>query len=104
MNEVIKRNEEGKPIAGRYDWKPVSKELLESAARIVSDVYYDMIREKINVHGAIEGGELDWEDVTRLSVIMDELGLNADIPDDIVGEFAERGYGEVYPNGKKSAE
>jgi len=37
-------------------------------------------------------------------VIMDELGLNADIPDDIVGEFAERGYGEVYPNGKKSAE
>lgn len=57
--------------------------------------YWDNIRWQIE-HGYIEAGGLTWDDVTAMKTVMDVLakGDQYEIPDDIIGAFAERGYGE----------
>lgn len=64
--------------------------------------YWNEVRWQIS-DGFIEEGRLDWKDVTSmmtvLSVMADSLGFS--IPDDIIGEFAKRGYGEAIEDYKK---
>lgn len=59
--------------------------------------YWDEVRFQIH-NGFIEEGCLDWEDVASIEKTMGVLARNVTIPDDIIGEFAKRGYGEFYPN------
>ena len=64
--------------------------------------YWNEVRWQIN-DGFIEEGRLDWKDVTSimtvLSVMAESWGFN--IPDDIIGEFEKRGYGETIEKYKK---
>ena len=69
--------------------------------------YWNEIRWQI-ANGTIEAGRLDWDDVTSIMTVLDVLAAHCigkfDIPDDIIGEFAERGYGEFIEQYKKNQE
>ena len=58
--------------------------------------YWNEIRWQIS-NGFIEEGLLDWKDVTSIMTVLSVLAHSweYDIPDDIIGEFAKRGYGET---------
>lgn len=72
----------------------------EGLRMIFADWYWDMIRWRID-NGFIEEGRLDWEDVTAIVKVMSVMDEEISVPDDIIGEFAKRGYGEFYPDENK---
>lgn len=88
--------DEGKPMVVVYKDGEIGIRL-EGLYEVFINQYWNEIRFKIH-NGFIEEGRLDWDDATSIVKTMDVLAHSITIPDDIVGEFAKRGYGEFYPN------
>ena len=64
-------------------------------------LYWNAIRDRIK-NGEIDRGELTWDDTCCILNVMDiyygDSNHSFSIPDDIIGAFAEKGYGTFYPN------
>lgn len=73
----------------------------EKLTEMFMNQYWNIIRMKIH-DGYIDDGRLTWEDTTSIMTALKILEDGSDkIPDDIIGEFAKRGYGEFYPDENK---
>lgn len=73
----------------------------EKLTEMFTHHYWNIIRMKIH-DGYIDDGRLTWEDATAIMRATDILEEgDRRIPDDIIGEFAKRGYGEFYPDENK---
>lgn len=84
-------------FVGKNEIKITSEKLTE----MFMNQYWNIIRMKIR-DGCIDDGRLTWEDATSIMIALEILEEGSDrIPDDIIGEFAKRGYGEFYPDENK---
>ena len=91
--------DEGKPLVMAYEDGELGIRF-EGLRLIFADRYWNQIRWLIG-NGFVEEGRLDWEDVTAIVKVMSVMDEKISIPDDIIGEFAKRGYGEFYPDENK---
>ena len=91
--------DEGRPLVMVYKDGELGIRL-EGLNELIMNRYWTEVRWQIH-DGFIEEGRLNWDDVTSIVRAMNVLRHDATVPDDIIGEFAKRGYGEFHPDKDK---